>query len=393
MKKLALIGLAILFIAAFAFVSFTILMWSIPAVPGTYAIELADLDVDGDLDAFLANGRNEAPEPNTVLLNDGSGNFRDSGQRLGEFESRGLALADFDDDGDIDALVGNIAWGEYFWNDGRGQFGYGQSVSMPESGGYSIGLWRFEAGDLNGDNRVDLFLTGCCGGGISHGPDDWETLNAFNSIWLSDNSGSLRDSEQQFGSGSSEAVALGDLDGDGDLDGFTVNSAHMDEEGQSVAYDPNTVWLNDGRGGFIDSGQRLGTRRSYAVALGDLDGDSDLDAVVGNRGADEIWWNDGRGHFSAGNQTFGNDFTRFVYLNDLDGDGDPDIFKGNDKQGHIWLNDGRGKFRDSKQSFSYSSRHAVTLGDVDGDGAIDILAAKLDGAIVWLNNGDGQMVR
>jgi hypothetical protein len=55
------------------------------------------------------------------------------------------------------------------WNNGRGQFQRGQSVSMPDREGYPVGIWRFEAADLNGDNRVDLFLTGCCGGGVSTG--------------------------------------------------------------------------------------------------------------------------------------------------------------------------------------------------------------------------------
>lgn len=393
LKKLLWILLIIGFVGACTLVSFNCLLWRIPAVPETDAVELEDLDGDGDLDAFLANGRNEAPEPNTVLWNDGSGNFRDSGQRLGEFESKGLALADFDDDGDIDALVGNISWGEYFWNDGRGQFQHSQSVNMPLTGDYPVGLWRFEPGDLNGDNLVDLFLTGCCGGGISHGSDDWQTLNASNSIWLSDSSGSLRKSSQQFGLGNSETVALGDLDRDGDLDGFIANSTHMDEEGEPVAFDPNEVWVNDGRGAFTDSGQRLGKQRSYAVAVGDLDGDGDLDAMVGNRGPDEVWWNDGQGQFSAGDLAFGNELTRFIYLNDMDGDGDLDAFQGSDKQGRIWLNDGRGNFRDSKQRLRYSSRHAVAAGDVDGDGAIDIVAAKLDGATVWFNNGEARMQR
>jgi hypothetical protein len=57
-------------------------------------------------------------------------------------------------------------------------------------------------------------------------------------------------------------VALGDVDGDGDLDVFVANN------GQA-----NRVWVNDGSGGFSDSGQSLGSSFSYGVALGDVDGD------------------------------------------------------------------------------------------------------------------------
>lgn len=391
MKKLLWIVVVFGLLGAGAWYFFNYLIWRIAAQPETHAIELADLDGDGDLDAFLANGRNEAPEPNTVLWNDGRGKFQDSGQRLGDFESRALVLADFDDDGDVDALVSNISWGEYFWNDSRGQFQQNQSIYMPTTEGYPVGLWRFKLGDLNGDNQVDLFLTGCCGGGIPNGPGEWHTLNASNAVWLSDGSGLPRSNGQQFGLGNSEDVALADLDGDGDLDAFLANSAHLDENMEPVEYDANQVWFNDGHGSFTDSGQQIGNQRSYSVAVGDLDGDGDPDALVGNRGPDEVWWNDGQGHFSASDQALGNELTRYVHLADLDGDEDLDAFLGGDSQGRIWLNDGRGQFGDSGQRLNYSTRHAIAIGDVNADGTVDVVAGKLSKADVWLNDGAGQM--
>jgi hypothetical protein len=266
MKKLIWITLIVVLLGGCAWFSLVYLAWQIPPAPKTHSIALADLDADGDLDAFLANGRNEAAEPNTVLWNDGQGHFQNSGQQLGSFESWDVLLSDFDRDGDTDALVSNIAWGEYFWNDGRGQFQQSQSVSMPDREGYPVGIWRFEAADLNGDNRVDLFLTGCCGGGVSTDQGSWHTLNASNSICLSDGQGLPRDTGQKLGLGSSEAVALADLDADGDLDAFVANSSYQGELGDPVAYDPNRVWLNDGQGTFRDSGQQLGHQRSYAIA-------------------------------------------------------------------------------------------------------------------------------
>lgn len=50
--------------------------------------------------------------------------------------------------------------------------------------------------------------------------------------------------------------------------------------GPPVFDTPNTVWFNDGTGLFSDSGQRLGLTDSRAVAVGDVDGDGFLDAVV-----------------------------------------------------------------------------------------------------------------
>lgn len=390
-KKISRIIFLVFLLGPCLWISFSYLIWFLPPQPATRDIALADLDGDGDLDAFLANGRNESPEPNSVLLNDGKGNFQDSGQKLGQSESWAVALEDFDSDGDYDALISNISWGEYFWNEGDGEFQRKQSLFSPNSDGYYIGIWRFQPADLNADTRIDLFVAGCCGGGTSTGTDDWQTINAFNNVWLSDGKSLPRLTGQKMGLGSTEAVDLGDVDGDGDIDVFVANSAHLDEAGSIVDYDANEVWLNDGNGIFSDSGQKLGNQRSYSVALGDLDGDNDLDAFVGNLGPDEIWLNDGHGSFTDSGHRLGISITRCVDLADLDDDGDLDAFVGSDKVGRIWLNNGNGHFKITSQRLTYSHQYAVTLGDVDGNGTIDIVAGKLDTAIVWYNDGMGRM--
>ncbi|HPQ41509.1 MAG TPA: dockerin type I repeat-containing protein [bacterium] len=72
------------------------------------------------------------------------------------------------------------------------------------------------------------------------------------------------------------------MDGDGDLDAVVTNY----EQG-------NRVWFNDGMGTFTDSGQSMGTFKSFGICLGDLDGDGDLDACEANYGqAAAEWIND-----------------------------------------------------------------------------------------------------
>jgi hypothetical protein len=90
------------------------------------------------------------------------------------------------------------------------------------------------------------------------------------------------------------SVTFGDLDGDGDMD-VLVGNGHTDDTGM-----PNTVWLNDGHGRFTDTGQQLGEsyEDSVAVALIDLDGDGHLDAVFGNNWTYTIWQNNGQGQFT-----------------------------------------------------------------------------------------------
>lgn len=76
---------------------------------------LADFDLDGDLDAYIANGHTARlePQPDRLFVGDGHGRFADAsataGQPLtGKSVSRGVARADIDNDGDIDLLVAHL---------------------------------------------------------------------------------------------------------------------------------------------------------------------------------------------------------------------------------------------------------------------------------------------
>jgi hypothetical protein len=76
---------------------------------------LADFDLDGDFDAYLANGHacGLVAQQNRLFLGDGRGQFVDCSDQAGEalsgkFVSRGVARGDFDNDGDIDLLVNNL---------------------------------------------------------------------------------------------------------------------------------------------------------------------------------------------------------------------------------------------------------------------------------------------
>ena len=99
----------------------------------------------------------------------------------------------------------------------------------------------------------------------------------------------------------------------------------------------NRILLNEG-GVFTDSGQRLGTQDSISVALGDLEGDGDIDAFVGNYGGSRIWLNDGAGTFFSGGLLLGTLDAVDVALADLDGDGDLDAWVGNNGGNMVWLN-------------------------------------------------------
>lgn len=76
---------------------------------------LADLDNDGHLDIFVANGNahHEFPEEDVLMHNQADGTFKDIAARSGsyfreKYVGRGAASADFDNDGDLDILVVNL---------------------------------------------------------------------------------------------------------------------------------------------------------------------------------------------------------------------------------------------------------------------------------------------
>lgn len=138
---------------------------------------------------------------------------------------------------------------------------------------------------------------------------------------LNNGAGVFTNSGQALGSYSSQAVALGDVDGDLDLDAMIGNNG------------ANKLWKNNGSGTFTDSGQTPGAQSTFGVALGDVDGDLDLDAYFANGSGsgdpDEVWINDGLGSFTNSGQSLGDDYSFSVVLFHCDGDSDLDAFVGN----------------------------------------------------------------
>lgn len=400
-KRLVVLLLGGGLLAGCIFFGVVFLPLQLEAEPYTQQVVLGDVDGDGDVDALLANTRRLIPNANNALfMNDGNGRFVPTEQQVGA-GSNSAVLLDMDEDGDLDILLGGMGGPVAYGNRGNGRFlnlsFRVRGLEAPESG---INTSFFQVGDLNDDGLTDVFVAGCCGMGISNEPTPGQMrwVPAANRVlWGSEDR--LVDSGQALGTSGSEAIDLGDLDGDGDLDAFVGNTQGNGEDMQNDL--PNEVWLNDGRGHFSDSEQRLGRQRTYAVALGDVDEDGDVDALVGNEGADELWLNDGNGRFHLSIQTWSQKRTLTTTLVDLDGDGDLDAVTGHQlatrfawwRQGIIWWNDGSGHFMKGSQHIRYRPNGALAVADVNGDQLPDIVVGELDKVTVWLNEGNGRFLQ
>jgi hypothetical protein len=141
--------------------------------------------------------------------------------------------------------------------------------------------------------------------------------------------------------------------------------------------------LNDGAGNFSLGMMFPDSVPTTSVKAGDLDGDGDLDAVVGNDGeANVLWLNDGNGMFTAaaGNVGFGS--TRSVAIVDPNGDGVPDLWVGNGvnrpEEDWVYLNDGVGVFTRG-QTIEARTSPALAVADFTGNGTSDLLLASAEG--------------
>lgn len=322
-------------------------------------VALADLDDDGDLDAFVAN----AGTANRVWLNNGNGIFSDSGQSLGTGASYGVALGKLNNDEHLDAFIANYNEPNRVWlNDGDGFFSItNQALGSAPSNDVALA-------NLDGDTDLDAFVA------------NGSASNKANKVWWNTGNGVFSDSGQNLGTSWSEAVALGKLDGDGDVDAFVANG--------TASQLPDKIYLNNG-GVFSDSGQSLYSGWTYDVALAQLDGDQHLDAFVASwfPPANKVWINDGNGNFGDSGQSLGNVASTSVALADVDDDNDVDALVGNwfPEDNEIWLNDANGNFTNSGLGLGIGATWSVALGDLDGDGDPDAFIANEGPNEVWIN--------
>ena len=99
------------------------------------------------------------------------------------------------------------------------------------------------------------------------------------------------------------------------------------------------LYLNNGTsnpfGGIAPLDISSDVLETSEAVLGDMDGDGDLDLVLGNGGQNRLYLNNGSGAFTDATNArlpLDNAFTNAVVLGDVDGDRDPDLVFGNSER-------------------------------------------------------------
>jgi len=309
--------------------------------------------------------------------------------------------------GDGDKCTGTQPLPSLFLGDADGNLTYSPHLLIDnrEIPGMSLGGQLLVA-DYNNDDTLDFYIT-------DNGIEDW-AVGYRDSYFLSQPDGTwLESSNTHFSHPNFKAYnhggATGDIDNDGDMD-VVYTEMNAWERGTSF-------WclMNDGTG-FLKKRKCSGAD-SFALELADLDGDGDLDALIGGHEKEYssntsaftgIIWNDGRGNFNKHNNTRLPEHKQKwsllpeVSASDLDNDGDLDIVYSRVDDGYInpgiqiIENLGNKKFKDHGV-ISLDEEGGwifeIKFRDFDGDADNDIYLASegdndVNNGTVLLNNGN-----
>jgi len=292
---------------------------------GTHGAVFADWDGDKDFDLFSTSTYGGiSPSYNHIYENDGTGYFQDITANISppqnrDTASRGVAAADFDGDGDIDLYFSNPLsefdafstqpyppreLKNFYMNNGDGTF-----------------TWEFRGirwdGFVQGVSAVDVDQDG----DIDIAEAKWASPST---IYLNDGNGYFQKAGAVLGLPLSlnirdNGMTFGDIDNDGDLDLIVIG------KGRIALYKNH-----DGIFQKYSSMSTAGGNSGFHCSLGDFDHDGDLDLY---ESGGYIYQNDGQGNFtsvsmnvSALMASLNTVDPRASALGDIEGDGDLDIY-------------------------------------------------------------------
>jgi len=408
-------------------------------------VAVLDADGDGRLDLFFTNGAAlQDPMPagaqpdksdprywNRLYLQGPDGRFRDataeaglSGVEQGGY-GMGVAVGDYDNDGDPDVYVTNYGRNVLYRNEGGGRFRDATAESGTAAGGWSASAGFF---DYDGDGWLDLLVVryvdwtfennGYCGEkkpgyrAYCH-PDNYEPMTHV--LYRNRGDGTFADVSAESGIAASPGKGLGvafaDYDADGRVDVYVANDSVQSQ-----------LFHNEGDGTFEEVGLLTGvgfnedgkTFAGMGVDFADYDNDGRDDLIVTDLSNERyrLFRQSADGSFQdlthasgigAATSAFSGWSTRFF---DYDNDGWKDLFVA---QGHVMdtiektspnlrylqppllLRNESGRFEPAAAGEALERDWAgrgAAVGDLDGDGDLDVVVSNVgQRALLLVNEG------
>jgi hypothetical protein len=383
---------------------------------------LVDVDGDGDLDLYLVQASDDV---NRLLRND-NGHFTDITPDSGAGDAgygMGLAVGDYDNDGDSDLYITNVGPNVLLQNNGDGTF-----VDVTAYAGVGDAGWGAGTvfADLDCDGDLDLYAANylvwspelsldCYS---PHGILDYCSPENFlaparDLLYQNNGDGTFADMAEAAGIGGRLGTGLGvlanDYTGDGLVDIFVANDGM-----------PDQLWRNNGDWTFTDIGLIAGcavddegtSKAGMGVTSTDIDSDGDLDILVCNLygESDSLFRNDGD-YFTditaaAGVRAATQHATRFgLGWVDFDNDGHLDLFEANGgvqrlpspatddpyaEENHLLIGEGlywrKHPLGDGIANDIILTSRGAAFGDIDGDGGMDVVVINKDAPANLLMN-------
>ncbi len=358
------------------------------------------------------------PPGNRLFLNRGDGTFEDLGAASGAADTgygMGVAVGDYDGDGDPDLYVLNYGPNALYRNDGVGRFE--RVAAGVEDPSWSVSGAFF---DYDGDRDLDLYVanyltydvateTSCRAGTLEIYCSPEQFPPAADRLYRNDG-GRFTEVSRAAGVAVDTrgmGIVAGDLDGDGDQDLYLTNDRSQ-----------NLLYLNQGGRledvavesgvGYSETGMAEG---GMGVVTGDLTGSGTPAIFLTN------FQKEPNRLFVASEGTFFDDRSNpsgvgmasrpligwGIATPDVEGDGDLDLVVGNGHvfdnaaefipgsafalADHLFLNDGSGRFELEEFPGPPQSSRGVVSGDLDGDGDPDLAIAACGGRLrIWRND-------